>query len=84
MLTDFTFADALGVIGSLTICSAYAAVSTARMNPGRAPYQWMNAAGSIMLLVSLWFRPNPGAILIEVLWLTIALWSLARIWRRSE
>ena len=83
MLDDLTFADLVGVIGSMTICSAYYAVSTGRMDAGRAPYQWMNAIGSILLLISLWFRPNPGAILIEVLWLAIAATSLTRIWRRK-
>lgn len=83
MLADFTLFDGLGVIGSLTICGAYLSVSMGWMDARRRRYQAMNAVGSIMLLVSLWFRPNPGAILIEVLWLAIALWSLWRI-RRSE
>ncbi|MGB0508106.1 MAG: CBU_0592 family membrane protein [Pikeienuella sp.] len=84
MPTDFSFADVLGIIGSLTICSAYFAVSTGRMNAERAAYQWMNACGSVLLLISLYFRPNPGAILIEVLWFAIAAWSLGRIWMRRR
>lgn len=84
MLADFTLFDGLGVIGSLTICAAYLAVSAGWMTAQRRRYQVMNAAGSIMLLVSLWFRPNPGAIVIEVLWLAIALWSLWRLARGEK
>lgn len=82
MLDDFTFFDLLGVIGSLTICAAYFAVSSGRLDPQRTPYQLFNIAGAALLLVSLWFRPNPGAILIEAIWVLIALWSLAQIWLR--
>lgn len=84
MLADLTLIDGVGVIGSLLICGGYLAVSNAWMNAERPLYQWLNLAGSGLLLVSLYFRPNPGAILIEVLWATIAIMSLARIWRRRS
>ena len=78
MWTDFTALDFLGVIGSLMICSAYLAVSLKRLDPEGFPYQVANALGSIMLLISLYFRPNPGAILIEALWLAIASFAICR------
>ncbi len=42
----------------------------------------MNLGGAALLLYSLWFRPNPGAVLIEVIWAAIALLALARLLRR--
>lgn len=81
MLDDLGFMDLVGVIGSLTICAAYYAVSAGRLAGNSMRYQWMNAVGSILLLVSLYFRPNPGAILIEVLWLLIAVTAMLRIRR---
>ena len=84
MWADFTFLDFVGVVGSLTICTAYLAVSLKRVDPEGIPYQAANAIGSILLLISLYFRPNPGAILIEVLWLAIAGFAIARaLYRRS-
>ena len=62
MFEDFSFTDAVGLIGALTICSAYGAVSAGRLDATRLPYQVMNLAGSGLLLVSLYFKPNPGAI----------------------
>jgi len=80
MLEEFTFWDAMGVIGSLTICSAYFAVSMGRLDAERPAFHLLNIAGAAFLLTSLYFRPNPGAILIEALWVAIALIALTRIW----
>ena len=82
MLDGFTLTDAIGVIGSLTICSAYFGVSMGRLDAERTPYQLLNITGAALLLVSLYFRPNPGAILIEVIWVAIAAYSLIRIWAK--
>ena len=35
-----------------------------------------NLAGAAFILVSLYYRPNAGAIMIEVLWVLIAVWAL--------
>ena len=75
-----TLADLAGIAGSLLICGAYLAVSLGRVDAEGFRYQGANARGSGLLLVSLWFRPNPGAIVIEVLWLAIALFAIGRIW----
>lgn len=80
----FTLIDVLGVTGALLICAAYFAVSVRRVDPEGVVYQGANALGSALLLVSLWFRPNPGAIVIEALWLAIALFALARVWMRRR
>lgn len=84
MFADFTFADGLGVIGSLCICSAYLAVSLGRIDAERLPYQLINIAGAVLLLISLYFRPNLGAIVIEVLWITIAVIAIGRIYLRRR
>ena len=84
MFADFSFSDVLGLIGSLVICSAYLAVSLGRINAERLPYQLMNISGAVLLLISLYYRPNLGAIMIEVLWITIALIAIARIYLRRR
>ena len=84
MFSDFSFSDVLGLIGSLVICSAYLAVSLGRINAERLPYQLMNISGAVLLLISLYYRPNLGAIMIEVLWITIAVIAIARIYLRRR
>jgi len=78
MWEDFTLLDFVGLVGALTICAAYLLVSLRRVDPEGFRFHIVNAAGSILLLISLYFRPNPGAILIEVLWLAIAAMGIGR------
>ena len=78
MWTDFTLYDFIGIVGSLIICAAYLAVSVKWADPEGIRFQSANGVGSILLLYSLWFRPNPGAIVIEVLWLAIASFAIGR------
>ena len=82
MWADFTYLDLVGVIGSLMICAAYWAVSAGRVAADNFKFQSANLVGSILLLISLYYRPNPGAIVIEVLWFVIAVAALYRILRR--
>ena len=78
MLDDFTLLDLVGIAGSLIICAAYLAVSLKRVDPEGIPFQASNGSGAILLLISLWYRPNPGAIVIGVLWLAIAAFAIGR------
>ena len=78
-MDGLTIPDAVGMGGALMLCAAYFLVSRRSLDPEGAPYQLINLAGAALLLFSLWFRPNPGAILIEVIWSAIALMALARL-----
>lgn len=80
MFDTFTLPDMIGILGSLTVCSAYFGVSSGRLDAEKLPYQVINIVGASLLLISLYFRPNPGAILIEVVWVCIAVWAIARIY----
>ena len=85
MISDLTLIDWIGVLGSLPIAGAYFAVSNGKVSPERAPFHLINLAGAVFILVSLWYRPNAGAILIEVLWSLIAITALVRLaWRRKS
>ena len=80
---DMIFIDWIGVAGSLVIAGAYLAVSQAWVDPRAPRFHLLNLSGAVMILASLWYRPNAGAILIEVLWVTIALIGLTR-WALSR
>lgn len=85
MFFDLTSSDFIGILGSLLIAAAYFAVSGGRVSATGAPFHLVNLTGAVFILISLWFRPNPGAILIEVLWSLIALTALLRLaFRRSK
>ena len=78
MLADMTLIDWLGVLGSFCIAGAYLAVSRGWVAPERPAFNLLNLLGAGLILWSLWYRPNAGAILIEVLWILIAIAALLR------
>ena len=78
MLGEMTLIDWVGVLGSFVIAGAYLAVTRGWVDAARPAFNLLNLAGAAMILSSLWYRPNAGAILIEVLWVGIALMALLR------
>ena len=81
MLAEMTPIDWIGVLGSLMIAGAYLAVSRNWVEATRPTYHLTNLTGALLILLSLWFRPNAGAILIELLWVAIAVSALLSHWR---
>ena len=71
-LYNLSFLDWVGIIGSLMIAGAYYGVSNNYFSPEKFTYHLINLIGSLLILLSLYFKPNPGAILIELLWIFIA------------
>jgi hypothetical protein len=84
MLADLSLPDVAGLAGALLVCAAYFLVSRRALDPEGLHFQLMNLAGAALLLVSLWFRPNLGAILIEIIWAAIALLALVRLVRQRR
>ena len=66
---SLSFLDWVGIIGSLMIAGGYYGVSNNYFSPEKLTYHLINLVGS---LLSLYIKPNPGAILIELLWIFIA------------
>ena len=77
---ELTLIDWIGVLGSFMIAGAHLAVSRSWVDAEKPAFHLLNLAGSLMILASLYFRPNAGAIMIEVLWAAIAIMSLFRWW----
>jgi hypothetical protein len=82
LFDDMGLIDWFGILGSVIIASAYFAVSQKLVDATRPAFHLLNLTGAGLILLSLYFRPNAGAIMIEVLWVAIALYSLAKYaWR---
>jgi hypothetical protein len=74
-----TGGDAAGLIGAALILGAYAGVQFKRLDPHRAAALLLNLFGAGLVLVSLWFKPNPAAALLEAAWALIAAVGLIRL-----
>ena len=75
-IAEMTAIDWLGVLGSFLIAGAYLAATKKWLAPEKPGFNLINLAGAAFILVSLYYRPNAGAIMIEVLWVLIAVWAL--------
>ncbi len=81
---SLSFLDWVGIIGSLMIAGGYYGVSNNHFSPDRLTYHLINLVGSLLILLSLYFKPNPGAILIELLWIFIASLGIYNYFRKID
>ncbi len=79
-----SLADAAGVPGVLLILFAYAGAQAGRLDPRRAPALLMNLCGAGLIILSLLFRFNLSAFLMEAAWAVVALYGLARLIFRKD
>lgn len=75
---EITIADGLGLLGVGLVVVTYGLSQTGRMENHTPLYPGLNAIGAVLILYSLYFRPNPASIVIEVFWLLISLVGLVR------
>lgn len=74
-----TLPDIGGVIGVLMMLVAYALAQLGRMGVDRLPSLLMNLVGSLLVLLSLAFKFNLSAFLMEAAWALVALFGLVKL-----
>ena len=68
----------VGLAGMLVTLLAYFLLQSQRMHGNGAIYQLMNALGSAAIIVSLFYQFNLAAMVLEIAWLAISIYGLAR------
>ena len=76
---DYELHDLIGNVGVLLILGSYLLVQLRRLDATDVPYLLVNGLGAGLILVSLSRDFNLSAFLIELVWLLISLYGLARI-----
>mgnify|MGYP001545940219 CR=1 FL=1 len=74
-----SLSDIGGVVGVLMMLAAYALAQLGRMRVDQAPSLLLNLAGAVLVLLSLWFKFNLSAFLMEAAWALVALFGLAKL-----
>ncbi len=72
----YTIYDFIGNIGIVMILYAYWGLQTDRLSSRSPRYNIFNAVGAVAILVSLLFKFNLSAFLIELAWLAISVYGL--------
>ena len=75
---NFTLFDLAGFIGVLLIVVAYLLLQLDKLPSSSPSYSLLNAAGALLIIVSLVFEFNFSAFLVEVFWFLISLLGLSR------
>ena len=76
---DYSWFDLVGNAGVLLMVIAYLLLQMERMSSSSLTYLLLNSIGATCVIVSLWFRFNLSALLMEVFWLLISLYGLTRL-----
>jgi multidrug transporter EmrE-like cation transporter len=76
-----TLANALGLIGVFLVLLMYFLLQLDKIEPKKPAYSIVNACGSVLILVSLYFYFNLSSAVIETAWLAISLFGIYRGFR---
>ena len=75
---NFNLFDVAGFVGVFLIVIAYLLLQLDKLPSSSLSFSLMNAAGSLLIVLSLLFKFNMSAFLIEVFWFLISLLGLAK------
>jgi len=78
MTTHLTWFDLAGSIGVLMIVIAYLLLELDKLPSSSPSYSLLNAGGALLIIVSLIFKFNLSAFVVEAFWFAI---SLLGLWR---
>ena len=75
---DYSWFDLVGNIGVLLMVIAYLLLQLEKLSSAALSYLLLNAVGAMLVMISLMFRFNLSAFLMEAFWLLISLYGLAK------
>jgi hypothetical protein len=78
MISNLTWFDLAGFIGVVLIIVAYLLLQLDKLPSSSPRYSLLNAVGALLIIVSLVFKFNLSAFIVEAFWFLI---SLLGLWR---
>jgi predicted membrane protein len=75
---DYSWFDLVGNVGVLLMVIAYLLLQLEKLSSSALSYLLLNTVGAILVIISLLFRFNLSAFLMEAFWLLISLYGLAK------
>ena len=79
---EFRASDIVGLVGVFFIVGTYFLSQVGRMDVRRPLYPALNGCGALLILFSLAFSFNLASFVIEIVWLAISVFGVARALRR--
>ncbi len=78
MTVSLQWYDWAGLIGVTLILFAYFLLQAGRLRGDALTHQLLNAAGAVLVLVSLLYAFNLSAFLMELAWLAVSIYGIVR------
>jgi hypothetical protein len=75
---DYSWFDLLGNVGVLLMVIAYLFLQLGKLSSTAVSYLLLNAVGATLVMISLKFRFNLSAFLMEAFWLLISLFGMTK------
>lgn len=76
--------DWVGMLGTLLVVGSYFLLQSHRLSCTGLPYQLINIVGSSCILVSLVGGFNLAVCLLQLTWIVISVYGIARSWRQRR
>lgn len=76
---DYSWFDLIGNVGVLLMVIAYLLLQLEKLSGSALSYLLLNAVGAVLVMISLMFRFNLSAFLMEAFWLLISLYGLTKL-----
>lgn len=75
---SYEWYDILGTLGVAIIILTYVLLQLERVRSDQLAYSVLNAAGALLILVSLYYAFNFPSFVVEFFWLLISLFGIAK------
>lgn len=83
-IMQYAWYDIVGSVGVLTIISTYVLLQTERVKSESLTYSVLNGAGAALIAFSLFYSFNFSAFVVELLWMLISIYGIARyFWKKD-
>jgi predicted membrane protein len=74
----------IGFFGMGCVVLAYFLLHADKAHKEDVHYQWLNLIGAILLIISLFVHFNLGSFLIEVFWISITIYGMAKSRKKAS
>lgn len=81
---SYQWHDLVGNLGVVCILLSYALLQLDKLDLKSLAYSLINAVGAVLIIVSLIYNFNLSSMVIEIVWLSISLFAIARYFIQSD
>ena len=82
-MVGFAIHDVAGITGSLLVIAAYFATQAGWFGASDPRFAWANLIGAVLIIFSLTIDWNLAAFVMEIFWILISVFGLARYYARK-